>query len=284
MCAEEEGHRPDIESRNAEESHPRLTPGSGLLPPEAEARTGLARIRELLFDVNQPIAHVYFPESCVGSIIGLMADGSAVETATVGEEGMIGLPVFHGTDRTASQAFIQIAGQAYRLSSPVFREELRRSETLTRMLHHYSQALFTLVAQTSACNRLHNMRQRCARWLLHTHDRVGADRGVKEFALTQQFLSQMLGVRRATVTDAMGMLQDAGAIRYEMGRITVVDRPRLEAQACDCYAIVRSEFDRLLADGRPRRGRLANPLDRIRTSSRGKTLVGDAVPEERTDD
>jgi CRP-like cAMP-binding protein len=235
--------------------------------------------RDVLFDVNKPIEHVYFPESCVASIIGLTADGSAVETATIGDEGVVGLPVFHGTDRTTLQAFCQVPGEAVRMPVDVFRAEIARSEKLTRLLHLYSQALLTLIAQSSACNRLHSMQQRCARWLLHTHDRVGYARGVHEFSLTQQFLSQMLGVRRATVSQAMSALQETGGIAYEMGRIRVLDRARLEASACECYGIVRSEFDRLLQATRDQ-SPVPNPLDRLKTSDHGKTLVGDAVPRQ----
>lgn len=234
-------------------------------------------IRDLLFDVNQPIEKVYFPETCVTSLVGLMADGSAVETATVGNEGMVGMPLFHGTDRTAGQAFCQIGGDVLQLPAPKFRQAIESSPTLVRMLHLYSQALFTLIAQSSACNRLHNMQQRCARWLLLCHDRVGADSGVNQFPLTHQFLSQMLGVRRATVTESMGALQETGAISYEMGVIRVADRRRLENVACECYAIVRSEFDRLLPVAGARS--VESPLEGLSTSEAGKTTVGDAVPE-----
>lgn len=237
-------------------------------------------VRDLLFDVNQVIDFVYFPESCVASIIGVMADGSAVETATVGDEGMIGLPIFHGTDRTSTQAFCQVPGTAQRLPADVFREELQRSPQLTLMLHRYSMALFTLVAQSSACNRLHSMPQRCARWLLHTHDRVGAHRGVHQFPLTQQFLSQMLGVRRATVSEAMSKLQEGGSVTYERGVIQVADRQRLESKACECYGIVKSEFERLLADHQGMRDHTPNPLLDSRMSDGKHSTVGDAVADD----
>jgi CRP-like cAMP-binding protein len=227
-------------------------------------------VRDLMYDVNVVIEHVYFPENCVCSIIGLMADGSAVETATVGNEGMIGIPIFHGTDRTSSQAFCQVPGNALKLPAEVFRDALRHSGTLTYLMHRYSQALFALIGQTSACNRLHKMSERCARWLLLTHDRV--DRKPK-FNLTQQFLAQMLGVRRATVTEAMSALQAAGAVNYQMGIIEVKDRTLLENLACECYAIVRNEFDRLLNDQQFRGEPSPNPLDGIQTSVGGKSIV-----------
>ncbi len=239
-------------------------------------------VRDLLFDVNEVIQHVYFPENSVCSVLGLMSDGSAVETATIGDEGMVGMPVFHGTDRTTLQAFCQVPGDALRMPVDVFRAEVARSGTLNLLLHRYSQALLTLIAQSSACNRLHTMQERCARWLLHTHDRVGETHGVDEFPLTQQFLSQMLGVRRATVTEAMRALGEKGAITYEMGMIRVLDRGRLESAACECYRIVRSEFERLLG-GRPQGARMENPLDRLKTSEHGKSTVGGAVPDQDAD-
>lgn len=219
------------------------------------------KIRDLLYDVDKPIEHVYFPENCVASILGVMADGTSVETATVGFEGMLGLPVFHGTDRTNAQCFCQVAGDALRMTAGAFRGAVSRSPGLSLVLHHYSQALFTLIGQSSACNRVHNMQQRCARWLLHTHDRVGGE----EFTLTQQFLAQMLGVPRARVSEAMSALQAAGSVSYTMGRVRVVDRAGLEGAACECYAIIRREFDRLLgapdAASRP----APDPLAKVRT-------------------
>ena len=203
----------------------------------------ILEIRAVLIDVNAPIEYVWFPETFVGSIIGLMSDGTAVETATVGHEGMIGLPVFHGTDRTTTQAFCQIPGVGFRLPADTFREAVAVGPTMTLLMHRYSQALLTLVGQTSACNRLHTMKQRCARWLLHCHDRVGSSEGVKEFPLTQSFLSQMLGVRRTTVTLTARLLQGAGLIRYSRGVVHIMDRARLEQTACECYATVRGHLD-----------------------------------------
>jgi CRP-like cAMP-binding protein len=233
-------------------------------------------IKQIVFDLDQPIEYAYFPEDCVVSILGIMADGSAVETATVGHEGMLGLPLFHGTDRTSLQAFCQVSGSAYRMPAGAFKEHAARGGALTTMLHRYSQALFTLVAQSSACNRMHSMTHRCSRWLLHTHDRVGTD----TFGLTHQFLSQMLGVRRATVTEALQKLQGAGAITYSMGHMTVLDRRALEDQSCECYAIIQREFTRLLgapaSDGRA----LANPHEGLRTSMGGRSAVAEDLNPE----
>lgn len=229
-------------------------------------------LRDVVVDVNRRIDHVYFVEEGVVSVLGVMLDGTAVETATVGFEGMVGLPVFLGADSMAAQAFTQVSGKAYRMRASVLREELGRGGALSGLLGRYTQALFTLMGQSSACNRLHMAEQRCARWLLHTHDRAGTD----TFDLTQLFLAQMLGVRRATVTEVAGALQDRGLIAYTRGRITVTDRPGLEAIACECYRIIASEFDRLL-DGRA----TPNPLDQVAVSEDGKsTLATGEIPED----
>jgi CRP-like cAMP-binding protein len=232
-------------------------------------------LKQVLFDVDQPIEYAYFPESCVASLLGVMADGTAVETATAGPEGMIGLPLFHGTDRTSAQAVCQIAGDAYRLRAERFREDATRPGSLHTILHKYSQALFTLIAQSSACNRRHTMRERCIRWLLHTHDRVGRPDGYNEIALTHQFLSQMLGVRRASVTEALGALQREGLISYSMGRITILNRAGLERESCECYFIITREFDRLLGTGPEPVLGYANPLRDVKTMRDGYSALGD---------
>jgi len=198
--------------------------------------------RQVLMEPHRTIEYVHFPEDLVVSVLGLMDDGSAVETATVGNEGMAGVPVYLGAMQMAGHSFVQIAGNAYRMPASASREEVRRGSELAQILGRYVQALFTLVAQSSACNRKHSTEQRCARWLLMTHDRVGAD----EFPLTHEFLSHMLGVRRASVTLAMQILKRAGVIDYARGIVTVLDRAGLEEAACECYRIVRDEYDRLL--------------------------------------
>jgi CRP-like cAMP-binding protein len=241
-------------------------------------------LKHVCFDVDQPIEHVYFPEAAVVSILSVMADGSSVETATVGREGMVGLPVFLGSDRTSAHAFVQVPGPALRMMADAFRAAVGGSPALTLALHRYTQALFTLVAQGSACNRLHTMTARCARWLLHTHDRVGAEQGADAFPLTHQFLSQMMGVRRATVTETMGALQASGAIMYEMGRVRVRDRAGLESAACECYAIIVREFDRLLAVGPAAPPSVRSPLDGVPTSEHGRSIVGDAAPSAGVDE
>ena len=229
--------------------------------------------RRVLCDSGQPIPAVCFPEDAVVSSLSVMADGSAIETATIGNEGMTGLALFHGVDQTPEQAFVQVPGVGHLLSATAFRDALPRCPTLRAQLHLFAQALYSLVAQSSGCNRKHGVDQRCARWLLLVHDRVGRD----QWDLTQLFLSQMLGVRRATVTVAAGVLQKAGAIRYSRGRITVVDRALLEAASCECYAVIRSTFDRLMT------GRATpNPLAALRLSQDGFTTVGDGAPLSRS--
>jgi CRP-like cAMP-binding protein len=222
-----------------------------------------------VFEPNRVMEHVYFPEDGVISIVGLMEDGSAVETATVGNEGMVGVPVFLGAMQMAGQGFAQVPGSAWRLPAGALREEVRRGGALSRLLGRYTQALFTLVAQSSACNRKHTVEQRCARWLLMTHDRVAGD----NFELTQLFLSQMLGVRRATVTEAAGELQARGLIEYTRGRMAIVDRAGLEAAACPCYGIIRAEFARML-DG----VELPSALDQVHASEGGMSTAGDGAP------
>ena len=234
-------------------------------------------LKQILFDVDAVIPHAYFLEDGVVSVLGVMKDGTAVETATIGHEGLVGLPLFLGTDRTAAQGFCQVPGRALRLEADAFRQAIAQIPALRDVTARYTQALFTLVAQSSACNRLHSVEQRCARWLLMTHDRVGRD----EFPLTHLFLSQMLGVRRATVTEAAGALQGAGLIEYAYGRIAVRDRPGLERAACECYAIIRREFDRLL------HGQDTPSVFRdVTTSEHGKTGLGEGAPRveaEKTD-
>jgi CRP-like cAMP-binding protein len=174
--------------------------------------------------------------------VALAEDSTAIEVATVGKDGMVGLPVYLGADRTASQAICQVPGTAWRIEAEAFRDEVNSSRRLHGLLQAYTLALLTLMAQTAACNRIHSMEQRCARWLLIARDRVGVD----EFPMTQECLAQLLGVRRATVTGAASVLQKAGWIRYRRGHIAVVDRDGLEAACCRCYRTIIDEFDRLL--------------------------------------
>jgi CRP-like cAMP-binding protein len=218
------------------------------LPPEegAQLRPHLERValgvKEVIYEPNQPIPYIYFPETGVTSILVIMVDGKASEVGLVGHEGMLGLPVFLGAETSPGQSFSQVPGESLRMAAPVFTEMIPRAGTLTRRLQRYTQALFTQVSQSAACNNLHAIEQRCCRWLLMTHDRVGGD----EFVLTHEFLAAMLGVRRASVSAVAATLQRAGLIRYHRGRMTIVNRPGLEAAACECYRIITAEYDRLL--------------------------------------
>lgn len=219
-----------------------------LLPPTAADRLRphleafSLGIKHVIYEPHGQISHVYFPIGGVISLVTCMEDGTTVEVATVGREGMVGLPVFLGCETGPIRAFGQIPGDALRMAAEVFRAEIGRNGPLVQVLNRYTQALFIQVAQVAACNRVHLVEQRCARWLLQTHDRVGAD----QYLLTQEFLAQMLGIRRAGVSEAAGLLQKAGLIRYARGRITVLDRQGLESAACECYRVVKQEFDRLI--------------------------------------
>jgi CRP-like cAMP-binding protein len=229
--------------------------------------------RMVAYDAERPITHVYFVEDGVISIVSLPLDGSAIETATIGIEGMIGLPVFHGVDVVPEQAFVQVPGSAHRMTAEAFREVIGDCPTLQRLLHRCTVAIFTLAAQHSACNRVHTMEQRCARWLLTVHDRMAGD----EFDLTQDFLSQMVGVRRATVSEVASELQRAGLISYSRGHMVILDRPGLERVACECYRIVHAAFAPLL-EGHEER----SPIADVKTSDNGLSLAGEGRSPERT--
>jgi CRP-like cAMP-binding protein len=223
----------------------------------------------VIYDPEHRIEAVVFPEDGIVSLLSVMTDGSAIETATVGNDGMAGMAVFHGVDVASEQAYVQVPGEGYRIESQAFRSLLPECPQLSAALHRYTVALFTLAAQTSGCNRKHTIEQRCARWLLMVHDRVVGD----EFELTQLILSQMLGVRRATVTEAAGELQRAGHIRYTRGHVTVLDRRGLESAVCECYGIIRSAFDRLVGGGAT-----PSPLTGVRVSEGGQTTARDGAP------
>ena len=200
-------------------------------------------VRQPLYEPHKPIEHVYFPTGCVVSILAVMDDDQAVEVATVGVEGMIGIPVLLGTQTSPDLVFCQIPGQALRMPADAFRELASEAGAIQALLQRYTFAFIRQLSQGSACNRLHPVDQRCARWLLMTHDNTG---GWDEFPLTQDFLAKMLGVRRATVSEAAGRLQRADLITYHRGVIRILDRPGLEAAACQCYRIITEEYARLI--------------------------------------
>jgi CRP-like cAMP-binding protein len=205
-------------------------------------------LKDTLYRVDEPIDHVYFPISGVLSLVSPMEDGRAIEVATVGNEGMVGLPVFLQATRTsAHMAFSQLPGQSLQMPAGHFSDFIAGALNggLNRTMNRYTQALMSMIARAVACNALHSVQQRACRWLLTTHDRVDSD----EFLLTQEFLGQMLGVTRASVNEVARELQDAGAIDYSRGRITILDRDQLESRACECYRVITAEFDRLLSVG-----------------------------------
>ncbi len=218
------------------------------LPPEDLARlwprlqpVELA-IRQVLYAPEEPATAVYFPESGYLSRLAPMDDGDSAEVGLIGSEGMAGLSVLLGGDHESFEIMVQVPGTGLRMEAGAFREEVDRIPSLRTLLHRYALAHFEQVARSAACNGRHNIEQRLARWLLMAHDRVEAD----EFPMTHEFLSMMLGVRRAGVTVAAGTLQKAGLIRYERGRMQITDRPGLEAASCECYGIARRAYDRLL--------------------------------------
>ncbi len=197
---------------------------------------------EELYDPGDVIKYVYFPNDSIISLISRMSETSWFEVGMVGNEGMAGLAVFMGVDSSPTGALVQGSGTAMRMSSAAVRTEANRLGNLHRLLHRYSHSLLTQIAQSSVCNRFHLVNARLARWLLMTNDRLGT----AEFPLTQEFLSNMLGVRREGVSKAAGELQAARLIHYSRGIITVLDRRGLEAKSCECYAIVKAETDAYL--------------------------------------
>ncbi len=201
-------------------------------------------VGQVLYEPNAPISHVYFMDAGMASVVSTMTEGT-VEVGTVGREGIVGSPILLYADSTPTRTFIQIAGSAQRITAAGLRTAVGQSRELERALLRFVQAYNEQVAQSAACNRLHTLEERCARWLLMTQDRILTDL----LPLTQQFLSYMLGVHRPAVTLAAGALQKAGLIRYTRGKVTVVDRLGLEAAACACYGITRRSVERLVLDG-----------------------------------
>jgi CRP-like cAMP-binding protein len=218
------------------------------LPPDERTRLNpdLQEIDLSLGDVvygsGERLEYVCFPTSCIVSLIYIMEDGAVAEMGLVGNDGIVGVALFMGGDTVPNRAVVQLAGKALRLKASRLQEEFRRGGSLQRMLLRYTQALVTQISQTAVCNRLHSVEQRLSRWLLLCHDRVRSN----ELIMTQEFISNMLGGRRQSVTVAAGRLSDRGVIEYSRGHIKVLDRGGLEASACECYQVVRTELDRLL--------------------------------------
>ena len=197
---------------------------------------------EVIYEAHETLRHVYFPATAIVSLLYTMEDGRSVQMGVVGRDGVVGIAVFMGGETTPNRAVVQSAGDAYRMRLAPFRSECRRMGALQRLLLLYTQALLTQMSQSAACNSLHSVEQRLCRCLLLSHDRLDAD----ELVMTQELIAGMLGVRREGVSAAANRLQDAGLIRYARGRIRILDRRGLEAAACECYQVVRSECDRLL--------------------------------------
>jgi CRP-like cAMP-binding protein len=199
---------------------------------------------QVVYESGDRLDHVYFPTTAIVSLLYVMEDGASAEIAIVGNEGLIGIALFMGGETTPSRAVVQSAGFAYRLDARLLKEEFHRAGPVQRLLLRYTQALITQMAQTAVCNRHHSIDQQLCRWLLLSIDRLPSN----QLKMTQELIANMLGVRRPGVTEAATKLQDAGLIRYSYGHIEVLDRPGLENRVCECYGVVRREFDRLLPD------------------------------------
>jgi CRP-like cAMP-binding protein len=197
-----------------------------------------------VYEAGGQQAYVYFPTNSIISLLNVMKNGSSAEIAIVGNEGLVGISLFMGGDTTPSRAVVQSAGHAYRLKLKLLKEEFENGGALQHLLLRYTQALITQMAQTAVCNRHHSVEQQLCRWLLLSADRLPTN----ELRMTQELVANMLGVWREGVTEAAGSLQAAGMIRYNRGHITILDRAKLERSVCECYAVVKREFERLRPD------------------------------------
>jgi CRP-like cAMP-binding protein len=197
---------------------------------------------QVMYEPGVILTHVYFPTTAIVSLLYVMKNGSPAEIAVVGNEGLVGVSIFMGGESTPSRAVVQSAGHGFRLKSQQLKEEFAENTTVLHLLLRYTQALITQMAQTAVCNRHHSLDQQLCRWLLLSLDRLHSD----ELIMTQELIANMLGVRREGVTEGATKLQEAGLIRYSRGRITVLNRAGLEERSCECYAVVKTEYDRLL--------------------------------------
>jgi len=197
---------------------------------------------KVLYESGESLKHIYFPTDSIVSLLYVMKDGASAEIAVVGNEGAIGVALFMGGETTPSRAIVQSAGSAFRLEGKRLKAEFGRHGQMLHVLLRYTQSLITQMAQTAVCNRHHSVNQQLCRWLLLSLDRLRSN----ELKMTQELIANMLGVRREGVTAAAGELQKAGVIRYSRGRITVIDRAKLEQLSCECYSVVKKESDRLL--------------------------------------
>jgi CRP-like cAMP-binding protein len=199
---------------------------------------------EVLYESGRALSHVYFPTSSIVSLLYVMENGASAEIAVVGNEGLVGISLFMGGESTPSRAVVQSAGQGLRLRANAIKQEFQQAGPAMHLLLRYTQALITQMAQTAVCNRHHSLDQQLCRWLLLSLDRLHGT----ELVMTQELIANMLGVRREGVTEAALSLQKAGLIRYARGHITVLDRPGMERRTCECYAVVKKEYDRLLPE------------------------------------
>jgi CRP-like cAMP-binding protein len=198
---------------------------------------------EVIYESGGQQSYIYFPTTAIISLLYMMENGSSAEMGVAGKEGLVGIALFMGGETAPNRAVVQSAGDAVRMKTKVLREEFARSGMFQRLLLRYTQALMTQMSQTAVCNRLHSVEQQLCRWLLLSRDRLETD----ELVMTQELIANMLGVRREGITYAAGRLQESGLISYVRGRITILDRRGLEATVCECYRVVRDEYDRLLA-------------------------------------
>ena len=234
----------------AHQPDPRQNHLLGVLPDEEKARLFPQLelvpmpLGEAVYEPGIPMRYVYFPTTCIVSLLYVMENGASAEIAVVGNEGIVGISVFMGGETTTSRAVVQSAGHAYRLKGKLLKDAFFRAGPMQLLLLRYTQALLTQMAQTAVCNRHHSVDQQLCRWLLLSLDRLPTNKLI----MTQELIANMLGVRREGVTESAGNLQRAGLIHYSRGKITVLDRPGLEARVCECYQVVKKEFDRLLPD------------------------------------
>jgi len=200
---------------------------------------------QVLYESGGTLSHVYFPTTAIVSLLYVMENGASAEIAVVGNEGIVGISLFMGGESTSSRAVVQSAGRGLRLKAQIMKDEFNQAGAVLHLLLRYTQALITQMAQTAVCNRHHSLDQQLCRWLLLSLDRLEGD----ELVMTQELIANMLGVRREGVTESALKLQHDGLIRYARGRITVLDRDGLEKRTCECYAVVKAEYDRLLPEG-----------------------------------
>jgi CRP-like cAMP-binding protein len=225
-------------ARLPRDEYKRLAPHLKIVPLE---------FKQILYEARSPMDYAYFPNRGVVSALAVMEDGRAIEVATVGNEGMMGLPLLVGAKTAANRAMVQVPGEALRMGQEVLRAEASRDSHLRRLLILYHSAFLVQVSQAVACNGLHSIHQRCCRWLLMTQDRAQSD----VFPMTHELLAELLGVRRSSVSEVLAQIQEEELIRYSRGKFTVLDRNRLKLASCECYRRINEEFERLFGQQKP---------------------------------